>query len=197
MGLRGDEFHPHPAAEFLRLEPDPPRLGHIHHVEGDEHRNAELHHLGDQKEIPFEVARVDHAQDGVGPGNSGGFAPQNFPGNFFIRRAGRKAVHAGQIDQLDRLPVKGVSRAGPFFHGDTGIVGHALAKAREGIKEGAFTGVRISDHRHPALRLVLAQGTIRSSRRRFRRGFGGLNGHSRLPAFHRPSRPGLRRPGSF
>ncbi len=159
-GHGGQELHPHPLAQLPGPDPDAARLRQVHHIEGHQHGDAEFHHLGDEKKVPLEVAGVDHAENGIGLGNAVGFPLQDLPGDLLVGRAGREAVHTGQINQFDRLAMQGVGGTCPFFHRYPGIVAHTLTQAGESVEECAFAGVGIADHRNPAAGLVLAQGDL-------------------------------------
>jgi alpha-galactosidase/6-phospho-beta-glucosidase family protein len=77
-----------------------PGLGHVHHIEGHQHRKTQLHHLRDQKQIPFKVAGINHTENGVRFWECRRIRPAGVSA-ILVRRPRGKAVHAGQIDQLN------------------------------------------------------------------------------------------------
>ena len=40
---------------------------HVHHVDGDDHRDTQLGKLGGQVEVTLQIGAVDDVEDGVGP----------------------------------------------------------------------------------------------------------------------------------
>ena len=68
MGLGGDELYPNFLFELIEVQSHSPRLRDIHHVQRDQNRQADLHHLGNKKKIPLKIAGVDHTENRIRTG---------------------------------------------------------------------------------------------------------------------------------
>ena len=53
-------------SELCRVDPVTVLADQIHHVEGDDHRNADLHELGREIQVSLDVGSVDDVQDDIG-----------------------------------------------------------------------------------------------------------------------------------
>ena len=53
---------------------------HVHHVDGNDHGDAQLDQLGGQVQVTLQVGAIDDIQDGVGSlTESGSYGPQLLP----------------------------------------------------------------------------------------------------------------------
>ena len=91
----------------------------IHHVDGDDHGDAELSELGGEIQITLEVRAVDDVQDRVGT-----LGDQVVTGDDLLKRVGGQRINAGQIhdDHIIML----FQSALLLFHGDAGPVADKL-----------------------------------------------------------------------
>ena len=91
----------------------------IHHVDGDDHGDAELSELGGEIQVTLEVRAVDDVQDRVGT-----LGDQVVTGDDLLKRVGGQRINAGQIhdDHIIML----FQSALLLFHGDAGPVADKL-----------------------------------------------------------------------
>ena len=70
VALNGGDLH-HLAAQgagqLFGIQPVAVFADDIHHIHGRYHRNAQLHQLGGQVQVPLQVGAVDDVQNDVGP----------------------------------------------------------------------------------------------------------------------------------
>ena len=84
------------------IDPDPLAPGHVHHVESDDHRDAQFQDLRHQIEIAFQIGGIDNRDDDIGPRFARLLAENDVDGEHFVGAARRQAVGAGQIDESRR-----------------------------------------------------------------------------------------------
>ena len=137
------------------MKTNSPALRHIHHVQRHEHRQSQLHHLGNQKKISLQITRIHHTENRVRAGHTRRFSMENLPRNFLIRRTWIQTVQSREIDQLNRFSVKGEGCAGSFFDRHTRIVAHPLTQTGQGIKKSALPGIGVSHHSNPTFLSIL------------------------------------------
>ena len=112
-------------------------LHHVHHVDGNHHRDPQLHQLGGQVQVPLQVRAVDDVQDGVRP-----LTDQVVPGHNFLQRIGRQTVDARQVRDDDALMLPQLSFL--LLHGHPGPVANELVGSRQGIEQGRFPAVWVA-----------------------------------------------------
>ena len=91
----------------------------IHHVDGHDNRNAQLHQLSGQIQVALQVRAVNDVQDRVRP-----FVDQVIPGNHFFQGIRGKAVDTRQVRDCDTVMLFQLSFF--LFHGDAGPVSDKL-----------------------------------------------------------------------
>ena len=164
--MRLDRNHGNPelAAQPVRVNPQALVLGHIHHRQRNDDRQAQLENLADQIEIPLQVVRRDHAEHDVGSRHVREPAEQDIDGHHLVGRPGRQAVGARQVDQnpapplVDHFPDR-------LFDGHPGVVANPLLNSGQGPEQGGFAGVRVSDQGNRA-GAAIGGGRHRWNRRR-------------------------------
>ena len=114
----------------------------IHHVESDDDGDAEVEELRRQIQVAFEVRRIDDRDDQVRLVLA--VAENDVDGQHLVGAAGREAVGAGQIDDVERAPVMPTDSL-LRLDGDAGIVADALVHAGELVEQRRLAGVRIAD----------------------------------------------------
>ena len=160
-GLQG--VHVHGAAVLSDL---------IHHVEGDDHGNVQLHELRGEVEVALDVGGVNNVDDRIGLGVDDELAAHDL-----LARVGRKRVDARQV--CDRGLRMAAHLAILAVHGDAGKVAHVLVGACELVEECGLAAVLVACQRkreglacghHPSCRagtqLVLANGRVARHARR-------------------------------
>ncbi len=110
---------------------------HIHHVDGDDHRDAQLGELRGQIKVALQVGAVDDVQDGVGP-----LADQIIPGHHLFQRVGREGINAGQIH--DDHVVMLLQLAFLFLNGNARPVSHELIGAGQRVEQRCLTAVWVA-----------------------------------------------------
>ncbi len=109
----------------------------VHHVDGDDHGNAQLGQLGGQVQVPLQVGAVDDVQDGVGP-----LINQVIPGDHFLHGVRRQGINAGQVGDGNVGML--LQLAFLLLHRNAGPVAHELVGTGEGIEQCGFAAVRVA-----------------------------------------------------
>ena len=109
----------------------------VHHVDGDDHRDAELNKLRRQIQVALKVRSVDDVQDCVRA-----FVDQIVSCNNFLQRVRRKRIDTGKVRD-DHVAVI-LQLAFLLFHGDTRPVAHKLVGAGQRVEQGCFAAVRVA-----------------------------------------------------
>ena len=109
----------------------------VHHVEGDDHGDAQLHQLKGQVKISLNIGGVYDVDDG-----SGILLKDEVSGDDLFGRVGGEGVDAGQIHQ-DGIPVV-LDGTFLLFHCHAGEVAHMLVAAGEAVEEGGFAAVLVA-----------------------------------------------------
>ena len=130
-----------PAAQLVgqlgSVDPVAVLLHHVHHVDGYDHRDAQLGQLGGEIEVALQVGAVDDVQYGVGA-----FAHQVVPCDHLLQGVGRQGIDARQVGD-DHAAVL-LELAFLFLHGDARPVAHEMVGAGQGVEQGRFAAVRIA-----------------------------------------------------
>ena len=112
-------------------------LEDVHHVDGDEHGDAELDELRGEVEVALEVGAVDDVQDGVGT-----LVGKVVAGHDLLERVGGERIDAGQVrDGHVRMSLE---LAVLLLDRDAGPVAHVLVRAGEGIEQGRLSAVGVA-----------------------------------------------------
>ena len=138
--LQGGDLHDlaaQLAAQLLGVDGVAVLLHHVHHVDGDDHRDAQLGELGGEVQVALQVGTVDDVQNGVGP-----LADQIVTGHHFLQRVGGQGVDAGQVGDGHAVMLAQLTFL--FLHGDAGPVTHELVGARQRVKQRGFTAVGVA-----------------------------------------------------
>ncbi len=114
------------------------------HRQGHDYREAEVHHLGRQIQVAFEVAGVNHNDNEVDLALTGDQVEQQVADGLLILADRAQAVCTGQINQAELTAVV-MECTFLALDGDAGVVPHLVAQPSEGIKQGGFTAVRVAD----------------------------------------------------
>ena len=112
-------------------------LDHVHHVDGHDHRDAQLHQLGGQIQVALQVGTVDDVQNGVGA-----LADQIVPGHHFLQRVGRQGVNTRQVGDGNFGVL--LQLALFLFHSNAGPVADELVCTGQRIEQRRLTGVGVA-----------------------------------------------------
>ena len=112
-------------------------LDDIHHVDGDDDRDAQLGQLRGEVEVALEVGAVDDVQDGIRA-----LRDQIVTGDDFLQRVRRKGIDTGKVHDDDVLML--LKPAFLLLDGDAGPVANELVRARQGVEQRCFAAVRIA-----------------------------------------------------
>ena len=110
---------------------------HVHHVDGNHHRNAQLGQLRGQVQVALQVGTIDQVQDGVGA-----LGDQIIPGYDLLQRVRRERINAGQVHDDDVVMLLETSFL--LFHRNAGPVTNELIRTGQGIEQRRFTAVRVA-----------------------------------------------------
>ena len=125
----------------------------VHHVQGHDHRLAQLQELQRQVKPAFQRGGVHHVDDDVHL-----VAEDELAADRLLHGVGGQAVGAGQVHQVDVQAVV-LDRALHLFHRHARPVGHFQVCAGVGVEQGGFAAVGVADKpdghimflfRHPA-----------------------------------------------
>ncbi len=119
-------------------------LGNIHHGEGHNNRHLQVHDLGAEKEVPFEIGGVGNDNNEIGSFGIS-LVQQYLVGDLFIGTLGVQAIGARQVDDIGSERFGDARGAGFLIDRNTGEVAHLLVEPRKRIEEGTLTAVGISD----------------------------------------------------
>ena len=109
----------------------------IHHIDGDDRRDPQLHDLCREVEVPLEVRAVDEVQDGIRM-----FTQQVVSGNDLFQCIRREGVDAGKVRDGDIAVIFEFSFF--FLDRDSGPVTNVLVGAGERVEQGGLTAVRVA-----------------------------------------------------
>ena len=136
---RGDLNHF--AAEFAR------QLGgvdlvavfgnNVHHVDGDDHRDAQLGQLGGQIQVALQVGAVDDVQHRVRT-----LVDQIVTRHHFFQRVRRERVDAGQVGDDNTVVLFQLTFF--FLDRNAGPVTNKLVGTRQRVEQSSFTAVRVT-----------------------------------------------------
>ena len=110
---------------------------HVHHIDGDDHGDAQLSQLSGQVQVAFQIGAINDVQDGVRT-----LVDQIVSGYHFLQGVGGEGIDPGQVGDDDIVVL--FQAAFLLFHGDAGPVADELIGAGEGIEQGRFTTVWIA-----------------------------------------------------
>ena len=131
--------------EFFAIDAQSGFFGGVDHVENDDGGDAEFEDLAEQVEIAIEVGGVEDDDGDVGDGFAGDSSEQDISGDGFVGGAGLEAIATWEVEQAHEFAVGAVEGAFFFFDGDAGVVADFLAESGEGVEEGCFSAVWVSD----------------------------------------------------
>ncbi len=100
----GNHLNTEQLRELAGIDQDRALLRLVDHVERNHHRPAELNDLRGKVKLPFQIARIDHNQDGVRRGNPADPTLKHVARNLLIRRSRGKTVNPGKIDECRFRP---------------------------------------------------------------------------------------------
>ena len=101
--------------------------------------------MAEEVEVPIEVGGVEDDDGDIGDGFAWDESEEDIPSDCFVGGARLEAVAAGEVEQAHEFPVGSIEGPLLFFYGDAGVVSDLLAESGEGIEEGGFSAVRVSD----------------------------------------------------
>ena len=136
---RGDLDDPHAqlAGQLRHVDLVAVLADHVHHVDGDDHGNAQLRELCGKVQVALQIGAVDDVQDGVGP-----LTNQVVTGHNFFQGVGRQGVDARQVHDDDVVVL--LQLAFLLLHGDAGPVAHELVGTGQGVEQGRLTAVGVA-----------------------------------------------------
>ena len=133
------------AAELARELVDVDRvavlLDEVHHVEGDDHRQAQFENLRGQIQVALQVGRVDQVDNDVRVAIEKIVARDDF-----LRRIRRERIDAGKVGNRDIL-VLGVL-AFLLFNSNARPVANVLVGAGQVVEHGRLAAVRVAGKRN-------------------------------------------------
>ena len=109
----------------------------IHHVDGDDHGDAELSELGGEIQVTLEVRAVDDVQDRVGT-----LGDEVVTGDDFLQRVGGQGVNTGKVHDDHVIVLLELTFL--LFHGDAGPVTDELVRTGQRIKQRRLTAVGVA-----------------------------------------------------
>ena len=119
----------------------------VHHVQGEYHRDIELHQLHGQIEISFDIGGIYDIDDAAGL-----FVQDKLAGDDLLGSIRGHAVDAGKIRDLSfRMFLDGAAFP---IDGNAREVSDVLVGSRELVKECSLTGILVSCEREGELRTV-------------------------------------------
>ena len=109
----------------------------VHHIDGNDYRNAQLGKLSGEVEVALQVGSVDYVQYGVGA-----LVDKIISGNYFLQSIGGKRIDAGQIhyDHILMLP----KTAFLLFYGNAWPVADKLIGTGQSVEQRGFAAVRVA-----------------------------------------------------
>ena len=129
-----------------------PLLDDVHHVQGHDHRLAQLQQLEGQIEAPLQGGGVHHVDDHIHL-----VREDKLTGDLFLHGVRGEAVGARQIHQPD-VQILVVDGPLHLLHRDAGPVGHLQVGAGIGVEKGGLAAVGIADESN---RHILFHGSSR------------------------------------
>ena len=124
--------------QAVQVDLHAPLLDNVHHVQGQDHRLAQLDQLQSQIQVALQGRGVRHIDDHIHV-----VAQYVLPGHLFLHGVGGQAVGAGQVHQFVLVVVE-LENALLFLHRYTGPVGHFQVGAGVGVEQRGFSAVGVS-----------------------------------------------------
>ena len=112
-------------------------LHDVHHIDGDDDRDAKLGQLGGQVQVTLQVGTINDVQDGIGA-----LAQQIITGYYFFQGVGGKGINAGQVGDGNTLVLFQLTFL--FLYGNTRPVAYKLVGAGQRVEQGSFTAVGVT-----------------------------------------------------
>ena len=109
----------------------------VHHVDGDNYRNAKLHQLCGEVQVAFQIGAVDDVQDGIRT-----FLDQIVSGNNLFQGVRRKRVDTRQVRDDDIFMPLQLTFL--FFYRYTRPVSHELVRTCQCIEQSGLTSVWVT-----------------------------------------------------
>ena len=147
LGFQGGDLHDLAAdlpAELLGVDAVAGLADQVHHIQGDDHGDADLHQLGGEVEVALQVGGVHDVQHHVGA-----LIDQIVPGDDLLQRVGGEGIDARQVGHDDVLLV--ADAAFLFLNGDAGPVAHILLGTGQGVEQGRLAAVGVAGKRNANL----------------------------------------------
>ena len=138
--FRGGDWHDGHAELFLEgVDVDGAAVGvdFVHHIEGDDHGDAELEELHGQIEVALDVGGVDDVDDAAWF-----FLEQELAGDDLFAGIWRHGIDAGQVG--DEGVVVAADDAVFAVDGDAGEIADVLVGAGELVEEGGLAAVLVA-----------------------------------------------------
>ena len=150
--LQGGNLH-HLAAQltgqFRDVDPVAALAHDINHVDGNDHRDAQLGQLSGQVQVTLQVGAVDDVQDGIRT-----LCDQVVTRHHFLQRVGGQGVNTGQVGNNDVIVP--LQLAFLLLHRNAGPVPDELIGAGQGVEQGCLAGVGVAGERDADLVLTHA-----------------------------------------
>ena len=112
-------------------------LHDVHHIDGNDDRDAKLGQLGGQVQVTLQVGTINDVQDGIGA-----LAQQIITGYYFFQGVGGKGINAGQVGDGNTLVLFQLTFL--FLYGNTRPVAYKLVGTGKSIEQGSFTAVGVT-----------------------------------------------------
>ena len=109
----------------------------VHHIDGNDYRNAQLGKLSGEVKVALQVGSVDYVQYGVGA-----LVDKIISGDYFLQGIGGKRIDAGQVhyDHILMLP----KAAFLLFYGNAWPVADKLVGTGQSVEQRGFAAVRVA-----------------------------------------------------
>ena len=132
-----DELHAHLLGQDVQIDLYAVLFDQIHHVDGDDDRNAQFRQLCGQIQVSFQVGTVNDVQDRIRS-----FSDQVFSGDHFFQSIRRKGIDARKVGDDHILVAFELTLF--LFDGDARPVSDISGRAGKGVEEGGFATVGIA-----------------------------------------------------
>ena len=113
----------------------------IGHINRHQHRYAQLHNLGGQIQVSFNIRTVHNIDNGVRP-----LRDQIIPGYHFLQRVGGEGINSGKVHNLHIFMSLQPSLF--FLHRNARPVSHKLIGTGQRVEQCGFAAVRVTCQRN-------------------------------------------------
>ena len=140
LALQSGDWHhgdPQPLFQFVDQHGAAVFPDLVHHIQGQNHGNVQLHQLHGQIEVALNVGRVHNIDDA-----SGLLLQNELAGHQLLTGVGRHGIDSGKIRHQGVLLTADDTVLA--IHGDTGEIAHMLVGAGQLVKQSCLAAVLVS-----------------------------------------------------